>query len=150
MTKKSIDLNKTVYTPLNEIQTTRKWHVIDASTESLGRIATTTANLLIWKWKSMYCDFWDCGDHVVIINADKIKVTWNKLADKMYYTYSWYKGNVRSKTMKDIMSTNPMFIMQYAVKGMLPKNKLREKRMKRLHVYKDAIHPFNLDLNKKD
>lgn len=131
----ALDLNKTVYKQPGELQKTRKWYKIDAKGKTLGKLAVTVADLLLGKNEGHYCDFWDCGGFVVVENADKIAVTGKKLAQKMYYTYSGYKGNVKSKTLQVLLqkkSTDPLW---FAVRGMLPKNKLRDSRMKRLKMF---------------
>lgn len=144
----TIDLNKTIYKQPAELQKTRKWYKIDATGKTLGKVAVIVADLLLGKNEAHYCDFWDCGGFVVVENADKIAVTGKKLAQKIYYSYSGYKGNLKSRTLQVMLqkkSTDPLW---FAVRGMLPKNKLRDSRMKRLKLFTtpsskyDFLHPI--------
>jgi len=128
------DLNKTLWAKPNEMDKQRKRYKVDATGKTLGRLATDIAKKLLGKDKAYYCDFWDCGDFVVVENAEKIRVTGKKLDDKTYYTYSGYKGNVKSMSLKDMLKKKPHRVLEIAVRGMLTKNKLRDKRMKRLKV----------------
>jgi large subunit ribosomal protein L13 len=118
----------------------REWYVIDASSAPLGRIATTIATYLTGKNKPMYTAHIDCGDNVVVINAAKLIVTGNKSADKIYYKYSGFPGGMKQMTLEQKLAKNPASIIEAAVKGMLPKNKLQADRMKRLRVYNDEAH----------
>lgn len=128
------DLNKTLYVKPQWLERNRKWYKVDATGKTLGRIAVDIANKLQGKHKAHYTDFRDAGDFVVVENIDKIHVTGNKLEDKMYHTYSGYKGNVKSMTLKELMAKKPDKALWFAVRGMLPKNKLRDSRMKRLKI----------------
>lgn len=129
------DLNKTLRATPKTLLSQRKRIKLDATKEwTLWRLAVKIANFLIWKRKAVYNDFWDAGDHVVVENVEKISVTGNKLKDKNYYTYSGYKWNVKSITMKDQLSKHPERVLRHCVRGMLPKNKLRDVRMKRLKL----------------
>lgn len=139
----SMDLNKTVYKQPAELEKNRKWYKIDATGKTLGKVAVIVADLLLGKNEAHYCDFWDCGAFVVVENADKISVTGKKLMQKMYYTYSGYKGNVKSKNLQTLLqkkSTDPLW---FAVRGMLPKNKLRDSRMKRMKMFTTASSKYD-------
>lgn len=144
------DLNKTLRVKPEEMNKQRKRYKVDASHKTLGRLATDIAKKLLWKDKAYYNDFRDAGDFVIVENAQKIKVTGKKLADKMYYTYSGFKGNLKEKTLDEILAKNPTKALQLAVRGMLPKNKLRDQRMKRLKLVVwtstryDNFKPINL------
>ncbi len=119
----------------------RKWHVIDASDEVLGRLATRIAGLLMGKHKPMFCRNLDVGDFVVVINADKVRVTGNKAKQKMYYRHSGYPGGLKSVSLEKMMQTYPNRVIEHAVKGMLPRNKLSAGMMKRFKVYSGDSHP---------
>lgn len=119
----------------------REWHIIDASNEVLGRLATRIAGLLMGKQKPMFVRHLDVGDFVVVINADKVRVTGNKAKQKMYYHHSGYPGGMKSVSLEKMMQTYPNRVIEHAVKGMLPKNKLSAGMMKRLKVYSGDSHP---------
>lgn len=119
----------------------RKWHVIDASDKVLGRLSTQIAGLLMGKHKPMFCRHLDVGDFVVVINADKVRVTGNKVKQKMYYRHSGYPGGLKSVSLEKMMQTHPNRVIEHAVKGMLPRNKLSAGMMKRLKVYSGDSHP---------
>lgn len=119
----------------------REWCVVDATDKTLGRLATELAHRLRGKHKPEYTPNMDTGDHVVVINADKIKVTGNKLEDKMYHRYTGYIGNLKSINLGKLMDTHPERAIQYAVKGMLPRNPLGRAMYRKLHVYAGPEHP---------
>lgn len=119
---------------------TRKWFVVDASEAPLGRIATQIATLLTGKGKPMFTKHIDCGDFVIVVNADKLVVTGAKLDDKMYYRHSGYPGGLREDTLKDVIEKDASRAIYEAVRGMLPVNKLRDERLKRLKIYTGAEH----------
>lgn len=121
-------------------EVTRKWVLLDASEAPLGRVATTAAKYLIGKYKPTYTAHVDGGDYVVIVNAGKLVVTGNKLEDKMYYRHSGFPGGIKQRTLQEQMNIDPAKVLQQAVQGMLPKNKLIDGRMKRLKVYAGAEH----------
>lgn len=121
-------------------EVTRKWIVVDASQAPLGRIATTIAKYLIGKYKPTYTAHIDGGDYVIVINTDKLVVTGNKLEDKMYYSHSGFPGGIKERTLKEQMVKDSTKVIEEAVKGMLPKNKLLDERMKRLKVYAGPEH----------
>jgi large subunit ribosomal protein L13 len=130
---------KTYSTKVSDIK--REWHIIDASDEVLGRLATRIANLLMGKHKPLFCRNLDVGDFVVVINADKVRVTGNKIKQKMYYRHSGYPGGLKSISLEKMMQTHPTRVIEHAVKGMLPRNKLNARMMKRLKVYAGDTHP---------
>ena len=119
----------------------RQWHVIDASGKVLGRLATQVAGLLMGKHKPIYSRNLDTGDFVVVINADKVRVTGNKAKQKLYYRHSGYPGGLKSISLEEMMQTNPTRVIEHAVKGMLPKNRLGNSMMKKLKVYVGDTHP---------
>jgi large subunit ribosomal protein L13 len=119
---------------------TRKWYLIDASEASMGRVATQIAQLLTGKGKPQFTQHIDCGDFVVVVNAGNVKVTGNKLEQKMYYHHSHFPGGLKEATLKDKMEKDPTHALFHAVRGMLPVNKLRDERLKRLKIYADADH----------
>jgi len=119
---------------------TRKWYVIDASEDNLGRVATKIAKLLTGKDKPMFTKHIDTGDYVVVINAGNIKVTGTKLDSKMYYRHSQYPGGLKELTLREKMEKAPTHALTHAVRGMLPVNKLRDARLDRLKVYAGGEH----------
>lgn len=119
---------------------TRTWYVVDASEASLGRISTQIATLLTGKHKPMFTKHIDVGDFVVVVNADNLVVTGNKLEDKMYYKHSGYPGGLTEVQLKDKMSTDSTDVIFKAVRGMLPVNKLRDARLARLKIYAGMEH----------
>ena len=119
----------------------RSWFLVDAKNKILGRMAVKIATVLIGKNKPTYAPEADRGDFVVVINAEKIKVTGNKKENKVYYKHSGYAGGLKSITLKRLQEKNPTTIIKMAVKGMLPKNKLQAKRTKRLKIYSGDKHP---------
>ncbi len=118
----------------------RKWYVIDAEGETLGRLATKAATVLRGKHKVTYTPHVDCGDYVIIVNAAKVKLTGNKLNDKMYYNHSGYPGGLRERNAKTMIENYPCEMVERAVKGMLPHNRLGRQMAKKLFVYADADH----------
>lgn len=119
----------------------REWHLVDVKNKILGRVATTISKYLIGKHKPSYVDYLDSGDYVVVINAEDVEVTGKKSEDKSYSRYSGYPGGLKKVTYATMMNVKPEEIIRHAVHGMLPKNKLRSKRITRLYVYKGASHP---------
>jgi large subunit ribosomal protein L13 len=116
-----------------------QWFVVDATDVVLGRLATKVARLLIGKDKASFTPYLDSGDHVVVINADKIRMTGNKVEQKMYYSHSGYPGGLKEVPAKRVRQVKPEWMVREAVLGMLPKNKLRARRAKKLRVYRDAV-----------
>ncbi len=115
-----------------------QWFVLDASNQVLGRLATKAARILIGKDKASFTPYLDSGDHLVIINANKIRMTGNKVDQKVYYSHSGYPGGLKEVPAKRIRESKPEWIIREAILGMLPKNKLRARRAKKLRVYRDA------------
>ena len=120
----------------------REWHIIDASDEILGKLATRAAKLLSGKHKPMFARNMDVGDYVVIINASKVRFSGNKTKQKTYYHHSGYPGGLRSETLEEMMEKYPERVIENAVKGMLPRNKLNAKMMKRLRIFTGADNPY--------
>jgi large subunit ribosomal protein L13 len=113
----------------------KDWFVVDANGQVLGRLATRIASLLIGKDKANYTPFLDCGDHVVVINAERVKLTGNKMDQKVYRHHSGYPGGLKEVSIRALMQRRPEEVIREAVLGMLPKNKLRARRAKKLRVY---------------
>lgn len=130
---------KTYVTKPAEIE--RKWYVVDADGETLGRLASKIAVILRGKHKPIYSPSVDCGDYVIVLNADKIHVTGQRLDQKVYYRHSGYPGGIRSITLRDQLERHPTRPIELAVKGMLPKNKLGRKMLKKLKIYTGSEHP---------
>lgn len=119
----------------------KKWYVVDAAGHTLGRLSSEIAQILRGKHKPTYTPFIDTGDNVIIVNADKIKVTGNKLEQKTYFNHSGHVGGVRETKLSDMMAKKPADVITLAVKGMLPKGPLGRSMLKKLHVYAGADHP---------
>jgi len=118
----------------------RQWYVIDASQAPIGRVATQVAQLLTGKGKPQFTKHIDTGDYVIVINAAKVVATGDKFNKKIYYSYSGYPGGLKEASLREKMEKDPTFAITNAVRGMLPVNKLRDERLKRLKVYPDADH----------
>lgn len=119
----------------------KKWYVVDASGMVLGRLASEIAKVLRGKNKPEYTPFVDTGDYVVVINAEKIKVTGKKLNQKIYYRHYDYIGSLKETTLKEMLEKHPERVIEFAVKGMLPKGPLGREMITKLHVYAGAEHP---------
>lgn len=119
----------------------REWLVVDAEGQSLGRLGSHIALVLRGKHKTSFTPHVDCGDNVIVINADKVRLTGDKMKKKVYLRHSGYPGGQKSKTAQQIMDTHPTRLIEIAVKGMLPKNKLGRAMYKKLFVYAGAEHP---------
>jgi len=119
----------------------RKWHVIDAAEHPVGRVASLAAHLLQGKHKGIYTPYIDTGDHVVVINVKKAKLTGRKEEQKMYRYHSGYDGGLREERAKDVRAKHPRRLMEEAVRGMLPKSKLGDAMYRKLNVYEGADHP---------
>jgi large subunit ribosomal protein L13 len=128
--------------PVSEKEIKRDWLEIDVSDKVLGRVAPKIAYFLQGKHKVNYVSYLDMGDYVVVINAKKIKVTGDKLEEKIYTRYSGYPGGLKKIKLGELLEKNPKEVIRHAVLGMLPKNKLRKKRITRLYVFEDANHPY--------
>jgi len=124
----------------------RQWWVIDASGQTLGRFATGIARLLKGKHKSQYSTHIDVGDHVIVINADKVRVTGKKAAQKVYYRHSQYPGGLKSITLGKLIETRPPKVIEHAVRGMLPHSKLGNAMFKKLKVYAGPDHPHQAQI----
>lgn len=132
-------MNKTFVPCAQKIE--RKWYVIDAENVVLGRLATEVASMLRGKTKPTFTPNMDCGDYVIIINAEKVALTGNKMEDKMYYHHSGYNGGLKSRNAKKMLETQPQKIVEMAIKGMLPKNKIGADMYRKLFVYCGSEHP---------
>jgi large subunit ribosomal protein L13 len=130
---------KTYHTPVKEIE--RKWFVVDAENKVLGRLASEIAFRLRGKHKPNFSPHLDVGDFIVVVNADKVKLTGNKLDDKVYYRHSGYMGGIKERTAKEVLEKNPTDLLKMAVKGMLSKNSLGRKQLKKLKIYSGGAHP---------
>jgi large subunit ribosomal protein L13 len=125
----------------NSKTVTKEWVVIDANTEILGRLSSKIAFILRGKHKANFTPHVDCGDNVIVINADKVRFTGNKFNEKEYVSYTGYPGGQRFISPKELMAKHPTRVVEKAVRGMLPKNRLGNKIFKNLHVYAGAEHP---------
>jgi large subunit ribosomal protein L13 len=130
---------KTYLTPVKEID--KKWYLVDAQDMILGRLASEIATRLRGKHKPNYSTFMDTGDFIVVINAEKIKLTGNKWDDKMYYHHTGYIGGIKEISAKDLLVKKPEELITKAVKGMLPKNSLGRQQLKKMKVYAGTEHP---------
>ena len=126
---------------MNAATVQKEWYVIDATNEVLGRLASQVAKILRGKNKPGYTPHVDCGDYVIVINADKVKLTGAKMTDKVYVRHTGYPGGQRFATPADYLAKKPVFVIEHAVKGMLPKTRLGEAILKNLKVYAGAEHP---------
>lgn len=118
----------------------RKWYVVDAEGKTLGRLASEVAKVLRGKNKAIFTPHIDTGDYVIVVNAEKIKVTGKKLDQKIYYRHSDYVGGMKETTLKEMLNKHPERVIEYAVKGMLPKGPLGRSMMDKLHVYAGPDH----------
>ena len=130
---------KTLFAKKDDIE--HKWYVVDARDAVLGRLAVKIANYLRGKNKPVFTPNADTGDFIIVINADKIRLTGNKITDKVYYHHSGYIGGIKAKTAKEMMGEKPENIIEKAVWGMMPKNRLGRAMFKKLKVYKGSDHP---------
>jgi large subunit ribosomal protein L13 len=119
----------------------RDWYVVDASGQTLGRLASEIARIVRGKHKPMYSPSVDAGDYVIVINADKIYVTGRKLDQKMYYRHSGYPGGLKEVSLRRMLEEHPTRVIEHAVRGMLPKNRLGRKMIRKLKVYAGSDHP---------
>jgi large subunit ribosomal protein L13 len=119
----------------------RRWHVIDAATHPVGRVASLAAHLLQGKHKGIYTPYIDTGDHVVVVNAGKARLTGRKEEQKMYRYHSGYDGGLREERAKDVRAKHPRRLLEEAIRGMLPKSKLGDAMYRKLNVYEGADHP---------
>lgn len=134
---------------LKKEEINKKWFLVDAKDKNLGRLCTGIARILRGKNKPTFTPHLDCGDFVIVINADKIKVTGNKLKHKNYYRHSGYVGNLKVTSLEKMMEKSPEFVIRNAVKGMLPHNILGKKIIKKLKIYKGENNPHNVQKPEK-
>ncbi len=132
---------KTVFA--NEATIRRDWFVIDAADKTLGRLASALATRLRGKHKAEYTPHADTGDNLIVINAGKVRVTGRKLTDKLYHHHTGYLGNLKTISLQKLLDEHPERAIEFAVKGMLPKNPLGRKMFKKLHVFAAGVHPHS-------
>jgi len=130
---------KTIFAKKTDVE--QKWHIIDADGLVVGRLASQVANVLRGKNKPIFTPHADTGDFVIIVNADKVRFTGNKLEQKAYYHHSGYPGGIKKEVAKDIMDKNPERILISAIRGMIPKNRLGRQQLSKLKVYSGPDHP---------
>jgi large subunit ribosomal protein L13 len=123
------------------LEVARTWYVVDAEAQTLGRLATQIAGVLRGKGKPAYTPHVDTGDFVIVVNAEKIRVTGNKLDQKIYYRHSGYPGGLRERTLRDQLERRPEEVLRHAVRGMLPKNRIGRAQLRKLKIYAGASHP---------
>ena len=121
----------------------RKWYIVDAKDQVLGRMSTRVARMLTGKDKAIYTPHVDCGDFVIVINAEKVRLTGNKLKDKIYYRHSGYIGSIKGTPAGRMLEENPEQVITHAVKGMVPKSKLGRQIIKKLKVFRGEEHPHS-------
>jgi large subunit ribosomal protein L13 len=119
----------------------REWYVVDAQGKTLGRLASKIAQILRGKHKPIYVPHLDCGDYVIVVNAEKVQITGKKLDQKFYYRHSGYPGGIKSINLRDQLQKYPTRVLEAAVRGMLPKNRLGRAMIKKLKVYAGGSHP---------
>lgn len=141
-------MKKTKATKRSEIK--REWHLIDVKGKMLGRTSTQIAQLLVGKDKVYYQPNLDCGDYVVVINVEEIEISGRKRKQKLYYRHSGYPGGFRELTFAQMMKRDSRKVIRHAVNGMLPKNKLRDKRLARLKVFANDKHPYQDKFKEKN
>jgi large subunit ribosomal protein L13 len=132
-------VKKTYVTKKESVQ--REWYVVDATGQTLGRLAARIARVLRGKHKPVYSPSVDAGDYVVVVNAEKIRVTGRKLDKKIYYRHSGYPGGLKEITLRDLLQKHPTRVIEHAVRGMLPKNRLGRRMFRKLKVYAGPDHP---------
>lgn len=137
---------KTYVAKPNEVQ--KEWYVVDATDQTLGRLATRIASILRGKTKPQYTPHEDVGDFVIVINAEKVRVTGRKLDQKIYYRHTGYPGGIRSITLRRQLEKHPERVIEYAVKGMLPRGPLGRRQFKKLKVYAGSDHPHQAQMPK--
>ncbi|MDX1775978.1 MAG: 50S ribosomal protein L13 [Desulfobulbales bacterium] len=130
---------KTYHTPVKEIE--RKWFVVDAEDKVLGRLASEIATRLRGKHKPNFSPHMDVGDFIIVVNAEKVKLTGKKLDDKIYYRHSGYIGGIKQRTAKEVLEKRPTELLKMAVKGMLAKNSVGRNQLKKLKIYSGSEHP---------
>ena len=130
---------KTYSTRARDVE--HQWHVVDAYGKTLGRMASQIAGLLMGKHKAIYAPHLDTGDYVIVLNAAKVKVTGKKAKQKLYYRHSGYPGGLKATALEDVLATHPTRVIEHAVRGMLPHNRLGRAMFKKLKVYAGDSHP---------
>jgi large subunit ribosomal protein L13 len=140
-------MNKTYQPTQKEVR--RSWHLIDATDQVLGRLSTKVATYLMGKHKPSYSAHMDSGDYVVIINASNIRVTGKKADQKLYRSHSMYPGGFKEIAYTQMKERHPERILEFSIKGMLPENRLTDKRMRRLFVFPTETHPYEAKFKKK-
>jgi len=140
----SLDMNRTFF--LRKEDRKPEWRLIDAEGEVLGRLATKITDILRGKNKPTFTPHTDSGDYVVVINAEKVVLTGNKLEDKEYHSYSGWIGGLKVKTAKEVLEKHPERLIEHAVRGMMPDNRLNDQYMKKLRVYAGAEHPHKAQI----
>ncbi len=133
----------------NKETVVKEWLVIDASNKILGRLSSEVAKILRGKHKASFTPHVDCGDNVIVINAEKVRLTGNKMADRVHFTHSGYPGGQRLTTPAEMLAKHPERLVEHAVKGMLPKNRLGRQVFHNLHVYVGDAHPHEAQKPKK-
>ena len=137
--KGGMDIKMKTYMP-NPQKVERKWYVVDAEGQTLGRLTSEVARILRGKHKPIFTPHEDCGDYVIVINAEKIKVTGKKMDQKIYYHHSGYVGGLKQRTLKEVLAKHPVRVVEHAVKGMLPKGPLGRQMYRKLFVYEGPEH----------
>jgi large subunit ribosomal protein L13 len=132
-------VEKTYVTKREDVE--REWYVVDASGQTLGRLATRVARVLRGKHKPVYSPSVDTGDYVIVVNAERIHVTGRKLDQKIYYRHTGYPGGLKEITLRNLLQKHPTRVIEHAVRGMLPKNRLGRRMFKKLKVYAGPDHP---------
>ena len=143
LANKLIDLNSNSFKTLSlrKEDVKKKWFLVDATDQNLGRMCSNIAKILRGKHKASFTPHVDCGDNIVVINAKKVNLTGNKWDNKTYISHSGYPGGQKIKTAKEVFAKNPSILIEKAVKGMLPKNRLGRQLFRNLFVYEDSNHP---------
>ncbi len=147
-----IPLARQNYEPQQDLYPEREnidkaWHVLDATGQTLGRLSTHVAGLLMGKHKPTYSPHLDMGDFVIIVNAEKVRVTGKKLDDKIYYRHTGYIGGLKETTLSDMLARNPRRVIELSVRGMLPRNRLSRQLLGHLKVYAGPVHPHEAQVN---
>ncbi len=136
-----MDVNSFKTASAKPLEVEREWYVIDAENQVVGRLASQVAAILRGKHKPSFTPHVDCGDFVIVVNADKARFTGKKETNKLYYRYSGYPGGLKTRTAKEMRQRRPIYIMEHAIKGMLPKGPLGRSMFKKLKVYASPTHP---------
>jgi len=143
-------MNRTKTYSLSAKDIDKAWHVIDATGQTLGRLSTRVAGLLMGKHKPTYSPHLDMGDFVIIVNAERVRVTGKKLDDKIYYRHTGYIGGLKETTLSDMLGRNPRRVIELSVRGMLPRNRLSRRLLGHLKVYAGPDHPHEAQVNESN